>query len=141
MSILLQKIFQPLCIVVLDRHSQISNTYYHILAYAFSALCASMHCMIKMKCKTNYDIRFLSKVMRVESNTFGDPFIQKALQNQPVSLIIGVFGCFAHFAASKMSRILANKVVQKLKLLKTNFNKKSVPKPLFFIEKHSERFG
>jgi hypothetical protein len=74
-GILLQKRFQPLCIVVLDRHSQISNTYYHILAYAFSALCASMHCMIKMKCKTNYDSRLLSKVMRVESDTFGNPFI------------------------------------------------------------------
>ena len=39
----------------------------------------------------NFDLLVLcTKVMRVESNTFGDPVIQKVFQNQPSSLIIGV---------------------------------------------------
>ena len=33
--------------------------------------------------------------MRVRSDTFGEPFIQKILQNQPSSLIIGVLRRFA----------------------------------------------
>ena len=36
-----------------------------------------------------------SSVMRVGSDTFGDPIFQKGLQNQPFSWIISVLGCFA----------------------------------------------
>ena len=92
--------------MVLDRHSQISNTYYHILAYAFSALCASMHCMIKMKCKTNYDSRLLSKVMKVKSYTFGDPFIHKARKNHhPLWSLNALWFC------QEMGMMLVNKAI------------------------------
>ena len=36
-----------------------------------------------------------TSVMRVGSDTFGDPTFQKGLQNQPSSRIISVLGCFA----------------------------------------------
>ena len=35
------------------------------------------------------------RVMRVGSDTFGDPIFQKGLQNQPSSGIMSVLGCFA----------------------------------------------
>ena len=36
-----------------------------------------------------------SSVMRVGTDTFGDPIFQNGLQNQPSSRIISVLGCFA----------------------------------------------
>ena len=36
-----------------------------------------------------------TKVMRIRSNTFGDPLIQKLSQNEPSSPIISVLECFA----------------------------------------------
>ena len=36
-----------------------------------------------------------NSVMRVGSDTFGDPIFQKGLQNKPSSLIISVLGFFA----------------------------------------------
>ena len=38
---------------------------------------------------------FEGSVMRVRSDTFGDPIFQKGLQNQPSSRIISILGCFA----------------------------------------------
>ena len=37
----------------------------------------------------------ITSVMRVGSDTFGDPIFQNGLQNQPSSQIISVLGCFA----------------------------------------------
>ena len=49
--------------------------------------------------------KFLTKVMGVASDTFGNPFIQKNLQNYSSSLIITVLGWFAASSKLGMNKI------------------------------------
>ena len=54
----------------------------------------------KCTIKSNLLLHFLSSistsVMRLGSDTFGDPIFQNGLQNKPSSQIISIQGCFAY---------------------------------------------
>ena len=89
----------PYCMIILCKWQ---------LAFYVYRFCRSILSISIQTCTcTRYDINFPSfdeykkflymniSVMRVGSDTFGDPIFQNGLQNQPSSRIISILGCFA----------------------------------------------
>ena len=76
----------------------------------WGGVCAGVKNRVKVKFdnppKTSDECNFATrrklhnKVKRIGSNTFGDLFIQKVLQNQPSSPIIGILWCFAQLCGN-----------------------------------------
>ena len=69
----------------------------HEITLVSSVGCPSRGSPVPTRGTAGHRLRFqlFSKVMRVGSDTFGDPLIQKILQNEPSSQIMGILRFFA----------------------------------------------